>query len=46
MTPEYKISIEIQPDCKQIDFVDRQLQEFNVNKIGDYRIYATVSIAS
>ncbi len=37
MMPECKISIEIQPDSKQIDFVDKQLQEFNVSKIGDYQ---------
>lgn len=35
MMPEYKISIEIQPDSKHVDFVDKQLQEFNVGKIGD-----------
>lgn len=35
MMPEYKISIEIQPHSKQVDFVDKQLQEFNVGNIGD-----------
>ncbi len=35
MMPEYKIPIEIQPDSKQVDFVDKQLQDFNVGKIGD-----------
>lgn len=35
MMLEYKISIEIQPDSKQVDFVDKQLQEFNVGKIRD-----------
>lgn len=34
--PEYKISIETQPDSKQVDFVDKQIHEFNVSKIGDY----------
>ena len=27
MMPEYKISIEIQPDSKQVDFIDKQLQD-------------------
>lgn len=36
MMREYKISIEIQPDPKQVDFIDKQLQEFNIGKIGDY----------
>ncbi|WP_392534093.1 hypothetical protein [Nostoc sp. C117] len=33
MMPEYKISIEIQPESKEVDFVDKQLHEFNVGKI-------------
>ncbi|MEH1775437.1 MAG: hypothetical protein V7K64_22730 [Nostoc sp.] len=37
MMSEYKISIEVQPDSKQVDFVDKQLQEFNTSKIGDYQ---------
>ncbi|MEH1859877.1 MAG: GNAT family N-acetyltransferase [Nostoc sp.] len=37
MMPEYKISIEIQPDSKQVDFVDKQLHKFNLSKIGDYQ---------
>jgi GNAT superfamily N-acetyltransferase len=37
MMSEYKISIEIQPDSKQVDFVDKQLQDFNVGKIGNYQ---------
>ncbi|BBD64839.1 hypothetical protein NIES4072_14970 [Nostoc commune NIES-4072] len=32
MMPEYKISIEIHPDSKQIDFIDKQLQNFNVSR--------------
>jgi len=40
---EYKISIEIQPDSKQVDFVDKQLHEFNVSKIGDYQ-YTPLSL--
>ncbi|MDZ8183267.1 MAG: hypothetical protein RMX96_00175 [Nostoc sp. ChiSLP02] len=35
MMPEYKISIQSQPDSKEVDFVDKQLHEFNVSKIGD-----------
>ena len=35
--PEYKISIETQPDSGQVDYVDKQLHEFNVGKIGDYQ---------
>ncbi len=35
--PEYKISIEIQPDSKKVNFVDKHLHEFNVGKIGDYQ---------
>ena len=34
---EYKILVETQPDSKQVNFVDEQLKEFNVDKIGDYR---------
>ncbi len=41
--PEYKISIEIQPDSKQVDFVDKQLHKFNVSKIGDYQ-YTPLSL--
>ncbi len=37
MMPKYKISIEIQPDSKQVDFVDKQLHKFNTSKIGDYQ---------
>jgi hypothetical protein len=37
MIPEYKISIEIHPDSKQIDFIDKQLHDFNVGKIGNYK---------
>ncbi|MEH2304137.1 GNAT family N-acetyltransferase [Nostoc sp.] len=35
--PEYKISIEIQPGSKQVDFVDKQLHQFNIGNIGDYQ---------
>jgi GNAT superfamily N-acetyltransferase len=35
--PGYKISIETQPDSQQVDFVNKQLHEFNVGKIGDYQ---------
>jgi len=35
--PKYEISIETQPNSKQIDFVQQQLYEFNVGKIGDYQ---------
>ena len=35
--PEYRIAIEIQPDSQQVDFVDKQLHEFNIDKIGDYQ---------
>ncbi len=34
---EYKISIASQPDSKEVDFIDKQLHEFNVDKIGDYQ---------
>ncbi|WP_414570212.1 GNAT family N-acetyltransferase [Nostoc sp. CCY 9925] len=34
---EYKISIESQPDSKEVEFTDKQLHEFNVDKIGDYQ---------
>ncbi len=34
---EYKISIESQPDSKEVDFIDKQLHEFNVDQIGDYQ---------
>jgi len=34
---KYKVSVETQPDSKQIDFVDKQLHEFNIDKIGDYQ---------
>lgn len=37
MMRKYKISIEIQPDSKQVDFIDKQLEEFNIGKIGDYQ---------
>ncbi len=37
MMSKYIISIETQPDSKQIDFVDKQLHEFNVGKIGGYQ---------
>lgn len=37
MMPDYKISIESQTDSKQVDFVDKQLYQFNVSKIGDYQ---------
>lgn len=33
---EYKISVETQPDSKQVDFIDRQLHQFNVDNIGNY----------
>lgn len=33
---EYKISIETEPDSKQVDFLHKQLHEFNVGKIRDY----------
>ncbi len=35
--PKYKISIETQPDAKQVNFVDKQLHQFNVGQIGDYQ---------
>ena len=34
---EYKISIETQPDFKEVNFVDKRLHEFNVCKIGEYQ---------
>ena len=34
---EYKISIEAQPDFKHVDFIDQQLREFNIGKIGNYQ---------
>ncbi|MEH2181918.1 GNAT family N-acetyltransferase [Nostoc sp.] len=37
MMPEYKILIKIQPDSKEVDFIDKQLQQFNIGKIGDYQ---------
>ncbi|AVH67615.1 MULTISPECIES: GNAT family N-acetyltransferase [unclassified Nostoc] len=37
MMPDYKISIESQSDSKEVDFVDKQLHQFNVSKIGDYQ---------
>ncbi|MDF5710423.1 MAG: GNAT family N-acetyltransferase [Nostoc sp. S4] len=37
MMPEYKVSIEIQPDSQEVNFIDKQLHQFNVGKIGDYQ---------
>ncbi|MBC1236394.1 GNAT family N-acetyltransferase [Nostoc sp. 2RC] len=34
---EYKISIASQPYSKEVEFIDKQLHEFNVDKIGDYQ---------
>ncbi len=34
---EYKISIETQPDSQEVDFVDKQLREFNIDKMGSYQ---------
>lgn len=34
---ECKISIETQPDSKQVDFLEKRLHEFNVDKIGEYQ---------
>ena len=34
---EYTISIETQPDTRQVNFVDEQLRQFNVDKIGEYQ---------
>ncbi|MBF2007483.1 GNAT family N-acetyltransferase [Chlorogloeopsis fritschii PCC 9212] len=35
--PEYKISIDNQSDSKSCNFIDKQLHEFNLGKIGDYQ---------
>lgn len=35
--PECRISVETQPNAKQINFVDEQLYQFNVGKIGEYQ---------
>ena len=34
---EYRISIETQPNPKQVNFIDEQLYQFNVDKIGEYQ---------
>ncbi len=35
--PEYTISIETQLNSKQVNFLNKQLHEFNVSRIGDYQ---------
>ena len=35
--PECRISVETQPDSKQVNFVDEQLHQFNVAEIGAYK---------
>lgn len=34
---EYKLSIEAHPDSKQVNFIEQQLHEFNIGKIGNYQ---------